>query len=390
MKLVFYSLVLNHHQVCVADEFYNVIGDDFVFVETTYCRDQKGALEDYSNRPYLVKAWESAEAWSHAMQLALTAEVCFFGGYEGLVFQKARLKRNLLSFDVSERWLKQGFLNLFSRSIFKMFVTYHFARWKNKPIYKLCQSAFAANDQRRLLTYSNKCYKWGYFTKIEKDEINALVSSSSTLNEVQLIWCARYLKLKHPELPVLLAQRLKDKGYKFHLNMYGDGEYREHTEQLVNELGIGDCVSIHGNVPNNQLREAMKKSDIFLFTSDRHEGWGAVANESLSCGCVLVASDAIGSSLYLILNGYNGYMYNSAKTNTGFANPDLHSLGDLTNKVTKLLDNRNKMYEMQRNSVQRMQSLWSPKHAVESLLQLIDDLQNGRQISIKEGPCSID
>ena len=34
MKLVFYSLILNHHQVYVADEFYNILGDDYAFVET--------------------------------------------------------------------------------------------------------------------------------------------------------------------------------------------------------------------------------------------------------------------------------------------------------------------------------------------------------------------
>lgn len=186
----------------------------------------------------------------------------------------------------------------------------------------------------------------------------------------------------------MLAERLKQKGYKFHLDMYGDGEYRKMAETKVKSHGLSGEITIHGNVPNTQVREAMKKSDIFLFTSDRYEGWGAVANESLSNGCVLVASDAIGSSPYLIENGVNGYLFHSAHTTTGFANPDQRALDDLTNKVVSLLENRARLCEMKRKAVTMMQSYWSPKRAAESLLQLIDDLQNGRETSIKEGPCS--
>ena len=34
----------------------------------------------------------------------------------------------------------------------------------------------------------------------------------------------------------------------------------------------------------------MEKADIFLFTSDRREGWGAVANEAMNSACALVVS----------------------------------------------------------------------------------------------------
>ena len=35
-----------------------------------------------------------------------------------------------------------------------------------------------------------------------------------------------------------------------------------------------------------------------------------------------------------------------------------------------------------------MINIWSPRNAAESLLQLVDDLQNERGVSVKEGPCS--
>lgn len=85
-----------------------------------------------------------------------------------------------------------------------------------------------------------------------------------------------------------------------------------------------------------------------LTTSDRFEGWGAVANESLANGCVLVASDAIGSSPYLISDGVNGFMFKSASTKTSFGHQDQKALDDLTEKVAWLLDNKERMKEMQR------------------------------------------
>ena len=49
----------------------------------------------------------------------------------------------------------------------------------------------------------------------------------------------------------------------------------------------------------------MEKSEIFLFTSDKGEGWGAVLNESMNSACAVVASHAIGSVPFLLKDGEN-------------------------------------------------------------------------------------
>lgn len=78
MMLVFYSVVLNHHQAPVADELYRLLGKDYAFVETVKLNDNKGAGEDYSQRPYLIRAWDSDIMWQKAMNLAVTSDVCVF------------------------------------------------------------------------------------------------------------------------------------------------------------------------------------------------------------------------------------------------------------------------------------------------------------------------
>ena len=134
MKLVFYSLILNNHQANVADELWNLTGHNYYFVELAnlQAEHRKGDSYDYSDRPYLLRAWQSKKNYSKAMELAQTAECCVFSGVQALPFQKIRMKRGLLSFDMSERWLKRGVLNLFSPAILKMFLAYHFGGWSRK------------------------------------------------------------------------------------------------------------------------------------------------------------------------------------------------------------------------------------------------------------------
>ena len=389
MKLVFYSIILNNHQANVADEFWGLLGNDYRFIELVEPNEEnaKGGTDDYASRSYLIKAWRTKTEWQEAMRLACSAEVCVFSGLPALPFEKERMKKGLLSFDMSERWLKRGWVNLFSPVIFRMWLAYKMGGWRKKPLYKLCCSAFAAADQYKVGTFNGRCYKWGYFTQVEKNNVEAS-PDVSTSNITPLMWCSRYLIWKHPELPILMAHNLKKRGFHFVLDMFGSGIYEEQTKTLAKELDVEDVVTFRGTMPNEQLMKEMRKHDIFLFTSDQNEGWGAVANECMANGCVLVASDAIGSVPYLVKDGVNGIVFGSASTKTSFDNPDQKTLDELTEKVTWLLDNKERMKEMQRAALLTMYNTWSPKRAAQNLLQLIDDLQNDRETLIKEGPCS--
>lgn len=390
MKIVFYSLILNNHQANVADELWELTGHSYCFVELANLQGEhrKGDTHDYGDRPYLLRAWESGENYSKAMELARTADVCVFSGVQALPFQRERLKLGLLSFDMSERWLKRGLVNLFSPAIFKMFLAYYLGGWKHKPLYKLCCSAFAADDHHKLGMYRGRCFKWGYFTRVEKIDAEALLHESDD-GSTPLMWCARYLTWKHPELPLLMAARLKANGYRFTLDMYGGGKYDPTARRMTASLGITDVVHFVGNKPNDELLADMRRHSIFLFTSDRNEGWGAVANESMACGCVLVAADAIGSTPYLIKDGITGLSFRSSRTSCSFDNPDKKALDSLCEKVKWLLDNPSEMAKIRNRSVELMQELYNPRTAAERLLTLIDCLQKSSDPGFSDGPCSI-
>ena len=374
--IAFFSIVLNHHQVQIADELWHLTQENFRFVELSGSSAfNKGGI-DYSERPYLIKAWKNSSLYNEAMELALNADACVFGGVDAFVFQKARMRKGLLSFEMGERWFKKGLRNLLSPRLISFLVTFYKEGWNNKPLYKLCASAYAPNDHYRLGTYKGKCYKWGYFTNVSDKTSLEYDQRTHQDNLTSFMWCSRFIDWKHPELPVYLASLLKQKGYHFVIDMYGNGEKFESISRLVKKLNVGDVVRLCGNVPNEEVISQMKLHDIFLFTSDQNEGWGAVANEALSNGCVLVASDRIGSVPYLIENGKNGLIFKSK------------SIKSLCDNVIILLDDPCLMSQLSKNGINTMRQLWSPQIAATRLIELINCLKRGDVIPFNNGPCS--
>lgn len=380
MKLAFFNNNLNHHQVFVADEFYRLLGDEYIYVATA-AHDKiglKGGL-DYSSRPYLLVISESNKNKQHALELARTADVCVFGA-ESLDFaiERAKMKNCGIAFELSERWMKKGWVNILSPRLRRWWWNYQ-TLFRFKPFYKLNASAFAACDHARLLSYKGRCYKWGYFTNVDENfNVEASIPDVFISGITPIMWCSRFLKLKHPEIPVQMVAKLKEKGYMIILDFYGTGEQEESIKGLVKNLGLEDMIRFHGELPNYQIINAMRNHYIFLFTSDRNEGWGAVANEAMANGCVLVASDAIGSTPYLIQDGVNGFLFKSC------------CVDSLEKKVRWLLDHQQSMQEMRKNAQKSMIEFWSPRNAARSLLKLVDDLQHGRECTINEGPASIE
>lgn len=358
------------------DELYHSLGAEFNFVATmpSDSRELKGGA-DFTTRPYCILAGESEEAREFALQLAREADVCVFGACsQEYAIERARHSRYALSFEVGERWLKKGWINVLSLNLLRWFFNY-WRFYSHNSFYKLCCGAYTAHDDLCLYTYRGRHFKWGYFTCVQTiDPVIPPVSSFPT--STSIMWCSRFLRWKHPELVIQLAALLKDNRYDVSIDMYGCGIELEAMKSLSLRLGVSDIIHFKGSLPNEDILQAMRNHDIFLFTSDRNEGWGAVLNEAMSNRCAVVASDAIGSAPYLVRDRYNGLLFESEQ------------ISSLYEKVVYLLDNPQKREQIAEQGYQDLLKLWSPQIAANNLLQLINDLQNGRDSSVIEGPCS--
>lgn len=192
-----------------------------------------------------------------------------------------------------------------------------------------------------------------------------------------ILWVARLIDLKHPELPVLVAKRLKDMGYVFEMNIIGNGVLEDELREMIQHLGLTDCVKMLGAMKPWQVRKYMEQSRIFLFTSDRNEGWGAVLNESMNSGCAVVASNAIGAAPYLIRNGDNGFLYKDG------------DFEDLFSRTAYLLNDPQAAAQLGKKAYETIICQWNAGNAAERLLLLIEDLQkNKNSCRYSQGPCS--
>ena len=356
MKIAFVSNFLNHHQTPVADELYRRLGDDYRFISTTGTPESflKSGYPDCRAFPYNILAYESEEKRAEAQRFVDEADAVIIGSAPYSWVEK-RVEAGKQTFIYSERWFKRVPRNYFSIGLWKSLFKYHF-RWSRKPnVSVLCASAFLPKDLDLFGLYKGRRYKWGYIIECPKLDIENLISQRNT-EVIDIFWCARFIPLKHWELPIILARLLKDAGYKFWLRMAGTGADWEKAKQLTEVQGVRDCVELIGNFPNSEILEKMRESSIFLFTSNRQEGWGAVLNEAMGAGCACVAGDEIGSAPYLIRDGENGFLFKSC------------NLDDLTKKVRLLLDDVALRERVSVAAYRTMQDEWSPKAAVTRFL----------------------
>lgn len=386
VKITFISNFLGPHQLPFCKAMVNRLGEDFKFVATEPMTEERIKLGwnlDKDTYPFEIKANESKELQEKAEQLAIESDVVIIGSAPDS-YIIPRLKRNKLTFKYSERPLKKGIhWNNLAHIICGMWL--HHGRFQSKPLYMLAASAYTAGDYARFGCYRGKCYKWGYFPEAKKYDPDELMKGklSATSDDlkcpcVSILWAGRLIELKHPDASIRLAESLKEKGYSFKMTLIGTGEMEERLHNMIRDKNLEDCVEMPGAMKASEVRSYMEKADIYLFTSDFNEGWGAVLNESMNSGCAVVASHAIGSVPFLIRDGENGLIYENGNQR------------QLEERVESLIRNSGYRKKLGVNAYESIVNTWNADAAAERFIALSQALLNGKAADsiFKEGPCS--
>ena len=377
MKVTFYSNFLTHHQVPFCLEMQKKLGDDFKFVSTVKIfqwRLDLGWKDLDKEYDFVVKAYESEEMLNKAKQLALDSDIVIIGSTTDECIEE-RLKQDKITFRYRARIFifLDGFIKtIFNKEKMKLFYDRHIKYRKNKNLYLLCANAYGANDFNLLGLYKNKIYKWGYFLETNKYDIDKLIDKKEENEKIQIVWVARFIKWKHPEVVLKIAKNLKN--YNFKIKMLGTGELEEKIRTSVKKQNLEDVIEIVGQVPSDEVKNYMEEANIFIGTSDSREGWGAVVNEAMNAGCAIVANQKMGSVPFLIENGKNGMMYTSYK--------------DFENKLKYLIENKEIRRKFGKNAYKLITEKWTSKVATDNLLNLFDSILNGKEFDVKDGPAS--
>ena len=148
--------------------------------------------------------------------------------------------------------------------------------------------------------------------------------------------------------------------------------------KFVNKNKLNHFVEILLSVESSKVGNIMRNHDILLVTSNQKEGWGAVVNEGMNNGCVVVCSDKVGSARYLIKNQQNGIIYKNNKIN------------DLYNKVIFVKNNPKLAYSIRRSAQKEIIKVWNYKIAVSRFVLFLKSKIEGKETIFRDGPLSID
>ena len=378
MTIAFFSTYLNHHQLPLCEAFCQITEGEFLYVSTS--RISKARLDlgykdmDY-DYPFVVRTYENDESRQKAQRIAIESDIVIFGAAPEHYVQ-LRMLTDKITFRYSERVYKNGVWRVFSPRGLKNMLKNH-THYRNKELYMLCASAYTAYDFNLIGAYKNKTYKWGYFPEVKTIDIDNLIMKKRNNKKIRLLWVGRFIPLKHAEAAVVLSDMLKKRGYDFELHFVGNGELETNIRTMIEEKDLSNYTVMHGAISPEAVREQMEQSDIFLFTSDFHEGWGAVLNESMNSGCAVIASHAIGSVPFLIKDGENGFIYK---------NGDMKSMFE---KVSRVMDDLELRERISRNAYHTMTEIWNAKSAAERFVVLTKALSEGRKADLFfDGPCS--
>lgn len=377
MKITFFSNFLNHHQLPFCKEMYAKIGDNFKFVATEPIPKERLNMgyHDMSNQyPFALNIYSSKKAYDYAIKIGNESDVVIIGSAPS-VFVKKRIESNKLTFYYMERVFKKGRHRILNPKILGNLLLKH-TQYRNKNLYLLCASAYTSSDLSLVGAYKNKAYKWGYFPEVKEHDLNQLFNFNKQNKIPKLLWVGRFLDWKHPDDAIKLGKILKDNGYEFTLDIIGTGPMETELKNMINRNNLFSEVKLLGSMRPEEVRVHMEKANIFLFTSDFNEGWGAVLNESMNSGCGVVASHSIGSVPFLIKNRVNGLIYKNGDINHLYEN------------TKYLLDNKETCYKVGIKAYNTLQDTWNAKEAANRLTLLCKSLLENKQIYFDEGPCS--
>ncbi len=372
MKIVFVSNYFNHHQSFLSEAFWRETGGEYAFIETSPITDERKKLGWGMNEypEYVFCSYLGAADYARCEKEIAEADVVITG-IPSHPLMKKRYEQKKLTFQYSERLFKTGFKpHLFAGR----FLKYQKAVGGKKNMYLLAASGYAEYDYRKLGLYKNKAYRWAYFPEIKIYDVDALMEGKRA-DKLNILWAGRFIDWKHPELPIRTAKCLAENGVDYHLTMIGNGDMLEDMKKLAADIGISEKTTFTGGIKPEEVREQMEKANIYLFTSDQNEGWGAVLNEAMNSGCAVVADRNIGAAPFLLKDGENGITYDRC--------------AELFEKTAMLAANPEIREELGRAAYSTMKNIWNADVAAKRFLTLAKEIsESGESHAFADGPCS--
>lgn len=374
-SLTYCTNIWSHYQGAFGRELVRLLGDARFrlclfepFNEERRILGWADARPDYG---WLAGPPRSSSDMERLRGLVCDADVAVLGACPQDI-EAARISTGKLTFMMGERLWKQPFARWrmlnprYARGVRR------YKRIANRPnVHYLAVGAYAGEDARRIGAFGDRLWTWAYFADVPNQP-----PQPRTNGQIRVLWVGRMLKWKRVDLLLNAVARICHERTFGRLDVVGTGPDMPALVALSERLKLGDKCAFHPPVSPDRVRELMRQADIFVLSSDRHEGWGVVANEAMSEGAVLVANNQAGAAPLLIDHGRTGFL---------FEDGDVDSLAGI---LLALLANASHREAVRQAAWVEMQRLWHPRVGAERLMRLTNGLLGLAPVPVyQEGPC---
>ena len=207
----------------------------------------------------------------------------------------------------------------------------------------------------------NEIYR---FTNQEKEEISERLIKEINIDEetIIILFVGKLIDRKNPLLLLeafyeVIRQQPQN---KFVLLYVGTGPVLEQLENKIKHYNLDSTVKILGFKNERELRDYYAIADLLVIPS-KEETFGLVVNEAMSAGTAIIASNVVGSSRDLVINGING---------NGFIF-ESENLESLTSMLKKALSNKAALLNMAKKS-EEMIKVWDYEKDIEGIISALD------------------
>jgi glycosyltransferase involved in cell wall biosynthesis len=376
LTFVLATNIWSPHMVPLGRELFSILGSNFkmVLFERTHQERLKTGWNELDERPiWLAGPPESQSEFQNLDALCQQADVALCGAVPAQIMD-SRAATGKLTFVVAERMLKKPFHRL--RMLNPRYANgiRQYCRRMNHPnLHALAIGHYAPGDLQRLGVFGDKIWHWAYFVDLNPDPPRPRIGK-----QLRVLWVGRMLQLKRVDVVIQAASRIQHEPWFGGCLIVGEGPERSALVSLSRKLRIREeALAWKPPVPIAEVRQLMREHDVCVLSSNRHEGWGAVAGEAMSEGCLLVANEQAGAARTLVCHGETGLL---------FADGDV---GGLVANLTQLAQNPDQRERLRQAAWRAVHDSWSAKVGAERVVRLAQDLlDQGDSDRYLSGLCS--
>lgn len=301
MKFVLHTSILSPHQLPLALEIAKSIGrENFRYVFTEPVSEERLRM-GWGTDGMEGMSLYAKEFPNESREWLETADVVLSGVRDFDLFEhRARMGRK--TFYMSERWFRPITFGRFSvtgwtRLLFPKFLRMSLAIRRLSRRYDAFRvfpiGVYSRMNMRLIGVPEDKMTLWGYF--VAPSEVRNKEVESQAVNRrkvFRVMWAGRMIPCKRLDTLVkaigyLIANGMND----ISLTLVGNGQERGRLEGMSKGLPV----EFMDSVPVSEVRGIMRRHDCFVFPSNKIEGWGAVVNEALVEGLVVLGSKKAGA-----------------------------------------------------------------------------------------------